>query len=48
MRVKAIRKNGTPVRLFPGSAKYPVEDKFRQLTDGESPLLLPNRTWNMC
>ena len=36
MKVKANRKNGTPIRLFPGSAKYPVEDRFRQLADGES------------
>ena len=34
MKVKAKRKNGTPIRLFPGSAKYPVEDRFRQLSEG--------------
>ena len=34
MDVRAKRKNGTPIRLRPGSAKYPAESTFSKVSEG--------------
>ena len=34
MDVRAKRKNGTPIRLRPGSAKYPAESTFNKVSEG--------------
>ena len=34
MDVRAKRKNGTPIRLRPGTAKYPAESTFNKVSEG--------------
>ena len=34
MTVSARRRNGTPIGLRPGSAKYPAESVFDQVSEG--------------